>query len=259
MKRSIKLFWLFSVYSIKGLVQQPLSVVLLLFGKILRFSVLFMFLYFLISHTKVLAGYTLNQTMIFFMTFYFIGTLEQLLFREVYRFRPLVLSGELDTIIVKPYHPFFRILTGGIDLMDMIVIVPYTLLLIYFVSTASASFFHIVLFCLLLINALVISAAFHIMVLAIGILLTEVNDTIMIYRDLTRLGMVPVDIYKEPIQFIITFIIPIGIMLSVPSKALFGMVALPVIITSFIIGGILLIASISFWNYALKKYQSWGG
>jgi len=39
----------------------------------------------------------------------------QLLFRDVYRFRPKVVSGDFDLILVKPINPLFRVLLGGAD------------------------------------------------------------------------------------------------------------------------------------------------
>jgi len=105
----------------------------------------------------------------------------------------------------------------------------------------------------------VIATAFHIIVLAMGILTTEVDHTIMIYRDMTSLARFPLDIYREPIRSIFTFVIPVGIMMGFPAKALFSLLSPQFIFLSFVISWILLFLSIKLWQYALMKYQSWGG
>jgi ABC-type uncharacterized transport system permease subunit len=229
-------------------------------GKILRFLMFFFFVYFLVSKTKVLKGYGVDQAVFFYLTFNLIDTTSQLLFREVYRFRPLVVSGELDTVLVKPFHPFLRILVGGVDFLDLLMLLPYLLLTFFFASKFdSFSIAHLFQYFGLLINALVLATAFHIFVLALGILTTEVDHMIMIYRDLTSLGRFPMEIYKEPIRGIFTFIIPVGIMMSFPSKALFGLLSPSLILFAFLMSFLLLVSSLKLWGLAIKRYQSWGG
>jgi ABC-2 type transport system permease protein len=260
MIRALRIFYLFSTFSLKITLSTPIGAMAFLAGKLLRFALYFLFISYLLSHTRVLAGYDFTQTMIFFLTFNVIDTMAQLLFREVYRFRPLVVSGELDAVLLKPHHPFLRVLLGGIDVLDLLTIFLYVGILIYFISgTVIASPFNFMLFILLLGNGLLIATAFHIMVLALGIITTEVDHTIMIYRDITRIGSLPVDIYREPLRSIFTFVLPIGIMVSFPVKSLLGTLSWSFIGLSFAISAGLLIFSLFLWDIALKKYQSWGG
>jgi len=228
-------------------------------GKLLRFLMFFFFVYLLVSKTKVLKGYGLSQAVFFYLTFNIVDTASQLLFREVYRFRPLVVSGQLDTVLIKPFHPFLRILLGGVDFLDLLMLIPYLLLTLFFAfKIGSFSTFNLLVYFSLLINALIIATAFHIFVLSLGIITTEVDHSIMIYRDLTSLGRFPMEIYQEPIRGIFTFIIPVGIMMSFPAKALFGLLSPLLILFSFLLSFLLLTASLKLWALAIKKYQSWG-
>lgn len=258
--RSLKIFFLFSKFSLKRVLQARLGIVFFMVGKILRFLMFFFLVYFLISKTKTLKGYNVNQAIFFYLTFNLVDTTSQLLFREVYRFRPLVVSGELDTVLVKPIHPFLRILVGGVDFLDFLMLLFYLLLTLFFAARiGSYSLFNLLFYCALIINALIIAAAFHIFVLALGVITTEVDHTIMIYRDLTSLGRFPMEIYQPAIRVIFTFIIPVGIMVSFPSKALFGLLSPSLIFFSFFFAVFLLLVSFKFWNLAIKRYQSWGG
>jgi ABC-type uncharacterized transport system permease subunit len=220
----------------------------------------FLFVFFLISKTKILKGYNVNQAIFFYLTFNIIDTTTQLLFREVYRFRPLVVSGNLDLVLIKPFHPFLRILLGGVDFMDLLMLILYLLLTIFFAfKIGSFSIINLLLYLSLLINALILATAFHVFVLALGIITTEVDHAIMIYRDLTSLGRFPMEIYQQPIRGIFTFIVPVGIMMSFPSKALFGLLSPMLILFSFFLSFFLLTVSLKLWALAIKKYQSWGG
>lgn len=260
MKKAWNIFLLFTTYSFKITFRHPTGIFLFMIGKLVRFGMFFLFVFYLVSNTKLLAGYTLAQTIVFYMTYNIIDTISQLLFREVYRFRQLVISGELDTILVKPYHPFLKILIGGVDVLDIIIAIVYIAIAIFFISQLPTfTFFHIFLYIALIINALIIATSFHIAVLALGILTTEVDHTILIYRDMTRLGTFPIDIYQQPIRFLFTFVIPIGIMVSIPVKSLLNMLTFPLYAASFGFGIVSLVIALRFWDYALKKYQSWGG
>lgn len=260
MKRGFKIFWLYSKYSIRTMLQHRVGVITFFLGKAIRFIFYFIFLYYLVSRTSLLAGYNLNQTIVFFLTFNFIDSTAQLLFREVYQFRPIVISGELDGILLKPYHPFLKILVGGVDMLDAILTIPYLLLLIFFIDKVGAvSFFNQLIYIGLILNALIIAAGFHIIVLALAILTTEVDHAIMIYRDFTRMVSLPVDIYREPLRSFLLFVIPVGLMMTIPVKALFGLLSPNIFLITGVITIIFMIFSLSLWNVALKKYQSWGG
>ena len=94
------------------------------------------------------------------------------------------------------------------------------------------------------------------MVLAMGIITLEIDHTIMIYRDLTSFGRFPVDIYKQPIQGLLTYLIPVGIMITFPAKALMGLMSTGGVLLSLLIGVVAILLSFKFWNFALKKYAS---
>ncbi len=113
-----------------------------------------------------------------------------------------------------------------------------------------------IFYILLLANSLIIATAFHIAVISFGIVTLEIDHTIMIYRDLIALGRFPIDIYREPLRGVLTYFIPVAIMISLPAKALIG-VATPLgVAASFVIGVVVFMAALKFWNFALRYYTS---
>ena len=260
-KRNLKIFFLYSKFALKTTFQTRIGTIFLLAGKLIRFIFFFMLILLIFSKVKIIKGYTINQAIIFYLTFNLIDTITQILFREVYRFKYQVVSGNFNLILTKPHHPFLQILIGGVDYLDVIMIIPYLILTFYYLSISSTIFYlrSIILYFLLIMNGLLIATAFHIAVLAFGIITTETDNTIMIYRDLTNLGRFPLDIYQSPLREIFTFIIPVGIIMSFPAQALFNLLSEAKIIYAFILSTSLLLLSSKFWHYGLKQYQSWGG
>ena len=224
-------------------------------SKLLKYGLFLVFLFLLMSGVKNLGGYSREQIIIFYLVFNLIDTLGQLLFREVYYFRPLVISGNFDMVLTKPFNPLIRVLLGGPDLIDtgVFVILVGVYNLSNFVRLDSFLIFY---FVLMLINSLLITAAFYISILAIGILTLSVDHLIMIYRDLSSLMRIPVDIFTNPLRTLLTFIIPIGIMFTFPAKVLFGLLSWQLILFSFLFGVVSLFLSLKFWNYSLRQYQS---
>lgn len=254
--RYIQIWVLMSRNAFLGVLTQRLSFAIFLFGKIVRFALYLGFLYFLVKGTNTLAGYSVNQTIFFFLTFSVIDVLAQFLFREVYRFRNLVVSGSFDLVLAKPVNALFRVLLGGADVIDLVTIPPLFVVTWYVGSQLNPSFLDNTFYILLLINGLLISTAFHIAVLALGIITLEVDHAIMIYRDLVALGRLPIDIYKEPLRSALTFLIPVGIMISLPAKALMGLVSVSGVLLSFLLASLFMFISLKFWSYALKQYTS---
>ncbi len=233
------------------------SAFLFLIGKLLRFAFFAIFIFALFAKTQVIANYTLTQAVFFFLTFNLIDTTTQLFFREVYRFRRLVVTGDFDLVLVKPINALFRALAGGADPIDLFMLIPYTVLLVYVGRMLGhVTFVAVGLYIVLIFNALLIAASFHILVLALAILTTEIDHTIMIYRDLTMMGRIPVDIYREPLRSIITFVIPVGVMMTFPVKVFLGLLSPIWVVWSGALGILFFVVSLRIWKYSLRQYAS---
>lgn len=251
------LWWLLTVNSFQISLTSRTSAILFVIGKLLRFVFFAAFLFALFAKTQVIANYSLLQAIIFYLTFNFIDTTTQLFFREVYRFRQQVVSGDFDLVLVKPSSPLFRALAGGADPLDLFMLVPYVASLVYAASRlGSLTFGTIALYLLLLVNGFLIAMGFHILVLAIAVMTTEIDHAVMIYRDITSMGRVPVDIYGEPLRSIVTFIIPVGVMMTFPAKALLGLMTPIAIFIALGIGCLFILLSLRLWRWSLVLYSS---
>lgn len=260
MKKYFKLFLLFSRNSLRVTLQARTGVWLFMLGKIFRFAFFFLMIVVIFGKTKIIRGYSFPQMLVFYLIFNLIDTFTQTIFREVYRFRYQVVSGSFDLTLVKPFHPFIKILVGGVDFFDLFLLFPYLFLTIHFASQVpNITLINILNSIFLILNSIIIATSFHIIVLALAILTTDVDHTIMIYRDITGIARFPMQIYQEPLRSIFTFIIPVGIMMTFPSQALFGKLSFEFFFLAFFISIAVLLLSLTLWKTGLKKYQSWGG
>ncbi|MEK7571068.1 MAG: ABC-2 family transporter protein [Patescibacteria group bacterium] len=257
LRKYSKIWWMLSLRAAKVSLNSRFGAVLFIVAKLVRFFLFLLFILVLETKVQTVSGYSLWQMIFFFATFNIVDVLGQLFLREVYRFRQYVISGDFDYFLLKPFSPLFRSLFGGGDVLDIpILLLSVLFLFIATMHIGNVTLGGVLLYLVLLGNAFLIALAFHILVLSLCIVTTEIDNALWVYRDLTQLGRFPVDIYHEPLRGILTFIVPIGIMMTFPAKALMGVLSAEVILFSCGVGtGLVLVALIT-WHYALRSYTS---
>ncbi len=114
----------------------------------------------------------------------------------------------------------------------------------------------IVMYIFLILIGFAIALSFHILVLSLGVVTTEIDHAIMVYRDIAAMGRMPIDIYIEPIRGFLTFIIPVGIMMTFPTKSLLGLLSPFNIIYALLFAIFLFFISLRVWSWSLKQYSS---
>lgn len=255
-KKYIKVYWLLSKSAILSALDSRYGFILFILGKIVRITAFTYFMYVLVTHTNSLVGYSAKQLVFLLLTFNIVDTGSQFLFRDVYRFRSKVINGEIDGYFIKPINVLVRSLLGGMDIMDFTVLIPLLIITVLYIPLVLSGGLPLILYIILLINSFLISTAFHIFILGMGIATNEVELAVFIYRDLTSLGKIPLDVYKYPINVLFSYIIPIGIMMTIPAKALFGQIPVMSSILFVVLGIGLFLISLKYWDLAVKKYSS---
>ena len=197
-----------------------------LLGKLVRIGFFLFFLFSIFKHTDALVGYTLPEVALFFLTFNIVDILAQLFLRGIYGIRSLIREGDFDYFLIQPTNVLFRVAFHTIDFLDVLTILPVFAITIYVLRHMGGSApippIHWVLYTLLTLNGLIIAFAIHIGVASLAVLTQELENTIWIYRDLMTLGRFPSDIYDSPMRNILTFIVPVAVMVSFPAKAFLG-------------------------------------
>ena len=70
------------------------------------------------------------------------------------------------------------------------------------------------------------------------------------------LGRFPSDIYTSFLQAVLTFVIPVAVMISFPAKAFLGRLSAAWILQAVGMAGVSLAASLGFWRFATRRYTS---
>lgn len=253
-----KVWWLIAANALQEAFVNRWSNALFFFGKIVRLAMSLVFLMLLKERNLTVGDYTSDQVIVFFLTYQLVDVIAQIMYRGVYEFGNLIRSGEFDFLLGKPLSPLFRSLAGKPDIDDAIFLLPTLGITFYLFNTLNLqiTLTSTLLYLGLLVNSLLIATAFHIFVLAFGVVTTEVDNLIWTYRDVTRLGQFPISLYMEPFRTALFFILPLGFMFTVPAQVLINTSPSFSLLVTSVMGVGFLVLSLYTWNWSLKKYSS---
>jgi ABC-2 type transport system permease protein len=223
-------------------------------GKFIRFFFFIWFLVVLENRIQRVAGYTLDQLIIFYLVFNLFDLFGQFFFRGIYWFRNYIISGNFDLNLSKPLNPLFQVMSHHTDFLDLPLLIVVTLFLVR--QILSTSMINLSAFALVSISGMILVVSFHIIIAALGVITTEVDHAIMVYRDLSMMARVPVDIYADALRALLTFVIPIAIVFTFPAKALMALLSPTWIAFSLLFSVIIFWFSLKIWRYALTQYSS---
>ena len=250
MKKHFTIWHKTALLSVQSAFTHRLGVIMFSLAKLLRFAMFIGFIFLIHSQVKIVGGYSLNQMIIFFLVFNLLDLYGQIFFRGIYLFRNQVVSGEFDFRLVKPASPLFQALTRQTDILDVPLFFITLIYLITQVPTISP------LAPIMIVASLIVITSIHIFVASLGIITTEVDHTIMIYRDLSSMARFPIDIYTDNIRALLTFAIPIALAFTFPAKAILGLLSFPTVIISLLASCAIFWLSLKFWHYAINQYSS---
>ena len=256
MKRYFRFWYKVTITSFLSSLANRLSFTIFVFAKSLRVLLFYLFLNLLLGSVGGLASYNRDQVVFSFLNFYLIDSLSQLFLRGVYFFRNRVVEGSFDYVLLRPINALFSVLSGHTDVQDLVVTLGLAVAVVLQGFSLKATPAAVVLYLLLLINGLLISTSFHILIVSFILVSLDIDHAVMVYRDVQSMARFPIEIYREPLRFILTFVIPIGVMIFFPVKVLLGLLSPYLLLVSLLISFFLFFLSLRIWKFSLRSYSS---
>jgi len=228
-----------------------------LLGKMIRLFFFFAFITAIFSHVKTVAGYSLAETALFFLTFNLVDMIAQIFFRGVYGARRIVSEGDFDFYLLQPCSPLFRMIFSSVDILDVVTLLPVLAMIgVLFARLPPTGWIQYAAYALLTVNGVAIVLAIHILVAALAVRTQELENAIWIYRDVMFMGKFPVDVYGKPVRWVLTFAVPVAVMTTFPVKALLGILPSVWIAYALALSSATLAFALWFWRDCLSRYTS---
>lgn len=234
------------------------AALLFIFSKLFRLATALLVVYVVVGKARLIAGYDLNQAVFILILFNLLSTIAQLFLRGVYIFRQKVVEGSFDFYLLNPLNELFYSLFSYTDPLDLMLLVPYIGLTFWawgntgFPITLAAVLGLMVIIAL----AFIMVVSWHIIVISIGVRYLEVDNTIMLYRDIERMAAFPVDMYGKWGSLLLTYATPFALMATVPAKLIFGMFNPWSLLIFALLAVLQLKGSLWFWRRSLLSYSS---
>lgn len=236
-----------------------LTLVIMDIGFVCVSIILFSIIY---GHVNTIAGWTFHQSVILIGTVGIVRELAYLTFRRGFlELGNHIRTGTFDMFMTRPIasgiHLGMRHLSISESLGEGMMGV---VLVIYgFIHLDTRSWFIFPLYLLFVFNSLMIYYGFSLIINSIVFWVVksqELNTVVYFFMETSRY---PGDIYRGVGKVIFTFIIPIGIIATVPASALTGRLSLDFAILSLFIGLSFLATGLLVWKKSIEHYSSASG
>ena len=214
------------------------------------------------SHVNTIAGWTFDQSLILIGSVGIIREMAYLTFRRGFlELGSHIRTGTFDLFMTRPIAPNLHLAFRHVSLSESFgeavmggVLVVYGLVHLHHWSWIS-----ILLYGVFLLNSLLIYYGFSLLVNSVVfwvIKSQELNTIIYFFMETSRY---PGDIFRGIGKIIFTFIIPIGIIATVPASILIGRIGWGFAVTALMIGGLFLSAGLWVWRRSIEHYSSASG
>jgi ABC-2 type transport system permease protein len=209
------------------------------------------------TQTQTLAGWSLGEALVLLGTFQIIsGILSTFIEPNIVWFAGQISRGELDDMLLKPVSSLFLASLGtcaplGLAQVGLGLIVTTTGL---GELGASLTLWRVVAWLLMLIIGIMITWASRVLTASIAFWVHM--DLDVLYGALWQLGRYPIDIYHPAIRFLLTYILPLTFIATIPTRILTGDFnpALLIVGLAAGLGAVVIVRTV--WQLGLRRYTS---
>jgi ABC-2 type transport system permease protein len=211
------------------------------------------------TYTDNLGGWTYHETLIVVgLLFAVFGLLDAVLWANLESLAQHVKKGTFDFIMAKPVNSQFHSTLQRVRLDRFANLVGGIGLIIYALSQlgATPTFEQWVLFLFLFAGGMLFLYALFTVLGTLAFWTTETRGFLEVIYGLSEMGRVPVAALPEPMRAILTFVLPIAFVTTVPAEMLLGKASSAFVLYGWIFALALFAFSIWFWRIALRRYGS---
>lgn len=220
-------------------------------AQITTFEVLF-------HHTQYIGAWNLEQMRVFLGVVFVVDALYMIILSEnLDQFSEKVRKGDLDLLLAKPANSQFMI---SLQKASTPAIGNLGIAVAWFIYSMVQlpGFEWIRLFWLILLVpcGLIALYAMRFSMAATAVIFARSENLQFIWYQIYRLGMRPDSIYVPWMKWLLLTALPVGVIASVPARALLEPPRYELFVWVVVLSGILIYLTNKFWKFALRSYSS---
>lgn len=167
-----------------------------------------------------------------------------------------VQEGTLDFILLKPMDAQLWLSTRNLAPWGLPSIVFGALLMMYAGHSLGLPWYHYLMSLIPVLLSMVILYSLWFILCTTTIWFTKIYNVAEVLRAMTEAGRYPITAYPTAYRFVLTFVVPIAFMTTVPAEAMLGRASFRFLIVQAILAAALFAVSRGFWRFALRSYTS---
>jgi ABC-2 type transport system permease protein len=255
----VRLYAALAAYSLNRELQFRTNFLVLIIGYILYLTANLALFGLLYSWITTLGDWSFAQILIFIGTYHMIhGAWDSTTALNLDRIPQYVGNGELDLLLLKPVSPLFLVVFRGISFPPLInVALGIVLTIAGVVSSGNPpGVCTVCAYLALSINGIIIFTMLQLLVQLTAFKVIRnsmIND---VFYNLVKFAEKPDVIFPGAMRLIFTFVFPLLVIVSVPSRLLMGKISLALVLFDLSATCMLVALGIGFWKLAVRSYSS---
>ena len=210
-------------------------------------------------YTDHLGGWVWEEALIVLGLFAVVmGFIDSCLRPNIREIVEMIRTGTLDFVLLKPINSQFHASLRHFVVWKLFDVVSGIGLIIfaYIQLGKTPSLIELLTFGAMVITALIIVYSLLILIVTTSFWFVDVKNMVEFIYILFQAGRFPITVYPQPVRFILTFVIPVAFITTIPAEAILGQLKVTFFILSFILSSSLLLLSTFIWKRALRQYTS---
>ena len=263
MRKNLRFIWLLIKYKFSRMMVFRADFFLAFFGDSVLFLVQLLTFETIYSHVDFIGGWTRGQMIIFVGTFSMINALNMVIyFFGIVDLHGKIRRGDLDQYLTKPVNPLLRLTFEEADPGSLPLILLSGGIIAYGVKTAelrlTAPLLLLYIFLILIMTLLWYDMQVILRTFSFFFPASNAIDPISrIEGSLLNLNFkIPGVIYKGVFKVLFYFVLPYGIMATIPAQALTRMLTFPAFLYALGIVALFTALTLWFWRFGTKHYKS---
>jgi ABC-2 type transport system permease protein len=258
MLRYLRLIWLFARISIQNEAAYRFDFYLRIVTTLAQLGGELIGLWTIFSNTRTVAGWNVYQVLILLGVFRVMtGTIGMLIAPNMRRIMEDIRHGTLDFVLTKPINSQFYVSFRTVLIWKLSdIVMGLALALVGSVClAASISAADVLGFGLMVACGAVIIQSFWLMLATCVIWLTRIDNIEMVFWNVFEAGRYPIDIYRPWVRWMLTYVLPLAFLTTIPAGVLAGKTGAGAVISALIAAPLMLVLSTTFWRFGLRHYS----
>ena len=254
----LRLFGVYFRVGAMGEMQYRLNFFVQLFQSMLELGTAIAGLAVIFTYTNSLGGWRPDEVLALVGVYTLVGGLIGLvIYPGMEQFISSVRDGTLDFTLVKPVDAQLLISVHSVDIWKLIDIGLGIGVLVFALVRlgAQVGLSEAALFAGMLLTGSAIIYSFWLVLATLSFWFVRVENILEIFRSMYEAGRWPVSLYPGWLRFILSFVVPVAFVTTVPAEALTGRLTPDTLLLAAVLAVVLFVASRFFWKIGLRQYS----